>query len=163
MILMFFMSGAVSAMENEITTKEWSNDKLLVKASIATTNKDISKGLFFNLDITNKSSEAFGIVYVKGEKPDTFLGYNFKNLTKKSDVEYNEETKNYKRPIWLKLDFLFIKPNTTHSFKVNLLDSFIVEKKQSYSLGITGRLFTNFIDNDSYCRFTIEDLTFTVE
>ena len=160
MILMFFMLGAVSAMENEITTKEWSNDNILVKAAIATTNKDISKGLLFNLDITNKSSNDIRIMFVKGDNPESFLSYNFINLTLKSDVKLNDKVKKAKIPPLGKLSFIFIKPETTYSLKINLLDRFIVEKKQSYSLGLKGILYLN---DGSNCAFTVENLTFAVE
>ncbi len=59
-----------------------------------------------------------------------------------------------------KLSFLFIKPGSMCSMKVNLLDRFLIKNHQSYSLELKGFIY---LDNGKGLEFIIPQLNFFVE
>ena len=154
-----FVATVTVAREN-ITMKEWKGNNVLVQAKMKAINKEISSGLVLELNIRNDSPDDIWLTFVKGDKPESCLLYKCTNLLSKSDVKRIYEPENSKKTWIGKLSHLFIKPQTTYSLKVNLLDQFVIEKKQHYSLEIQGFLY---FKGFNHTEFTIKDLQFTVD
>ena len=158
---LFFLADVYADATPQKSIGKWEDDQISVQAQITSVNKDISCGLNLYITIKNNTSdELYSFHYIKVFKPETAMNIKLFYLPSKSGVEQNEEWKNMEIPLIGKLEFIYIKPGTTYSLTINLLDRFIIKRGQQYLLSITGILNS---DIKQQTFFTIENLNFSVE
>lgn len=155
-----FVSGNIVGMDKDFVIREWRQNDILIQAKIHSQNKDISTGLFFYLNITNNSHDDIRIMFDSCHKPESFLLCDIYNTTSKLSLPLKYPKKQAATLSYGKLSFLFIKPGSTCSMKVNLLDRFLIKNHQSYSLELKGFIY---LDNGKGLEFIIPQLNFFVE
>ena len=155
---MIILGVSLGATDAKTIVKEWKEHDILIQSKMKSVFNDISKGVFIEINITNKMSDEIRIMYIKGYKPERSFAYKLVCLPSMSDVKSLQND----YPPWEgKLVYVFIKPHGTYSLKINLCDYFNIEKGKDYSLGIRGWLYYDGIMK--HIEFNIKDIRFTVE
>ncbi len=140
----------------------WEKDKITVQAQVNSAMKLPVESIVLDITITNNSSENLVLLDLSKRFGSNIMNFSYElfQLPDKDKVELTERFQKLVKGFTGKTHFIEIKAGEKQSFKVNLLEYFVVDKKSDYSLNVSGTLL---LKDQKTMTFVIDGIVFSVE